>query len=125
MSQSKGAADDPGLQPQAGDVEGMKNQLGFIFGGRLERLSVFQILMFHGYICPIMCWTEVSSTAPGFLSIRQRNVSLTNITTKGLTSESAYIQRKLDSSTLNRNSLECVLHWLNVDRTGLCAGNKD
>lgn len=29
--------------------------LVFIFGGQSEKLSLFQILIFHSYICPIMC----------------------------------------------------------------------
>lgn len=43
-------------------VVNMKSGPVFIFGGRLEkRLSPFQILMFHSYICLVARWTEVSS----------------------------------------------------------------
>lgn len=35
--------------------------LVFIFGGQSEKLSLFQILIFHSYICPIMCHGQQSA----------------------------------------------------------------
>lgn len=38
--------------------------LVFIFGGQSEKLSLFQILIFHSYICPIMCHRQAARPRP-------------------------------------------------------------